>query len=243
LGFRFYKYNENQHRLEYEIQIAQINAEKEREINENRQSFFTHITHEFRTPLTLIINPLKEMISHTTSTEERLRKLNFVYQNSKRLLSLVDQLLLFRKTESDTGQLIISKLNVYQLCEDAFEFFKEQAKVKQLEYTFHCNNPALEIWGDKEKLEIVLYNLLSNALKYSADQGTVSMQVKDKKEGVEISITDSGAGIPGGLGDKLFEKYFRADTNSPKHTGFGIGLYLVKQITENMEVKFPINPK
>ena len=231
--FIIIQYKINQDNLKFKVKLTELNAEKERAVNESRQAFFTNIVHEFRTPLALIINPIKDIL-HKDSNDGDKSELNFVYRNARRLLSLVDQLLLFRKTESDTGVMQISKLNFSQLCQDTFLYFAQQAKNKNIQYEFICPNQNIEIFGDKEKLEIIFYNLLSNALKYTADNGSISLKLIEHADSVEIEVADNGQGIPNDVGNKLFEKYYRVnDLNNPLKPGFGIGLYLVKQFIEN----------
>lgn len=232
ITYLIYRYRAQQAKLKYEIKISQLNAEKEKEINESRQSFFTNITHEFRTPLTLIINPVKDILQKEKDSGEK-EELNFVYRNARRLLSLVDQLLLFKKTESDTGPLQVSKFNFYQLCHETWLYFTQQARSKNIEYIFDCPNQQLEMVGDKEKLEIIFYNLLSNALKYTQDKGKIVFAVTESVNTVDIAITDNGPGIPAHIGNRLFEKYYRVnEKGTPVKPGFGIGLYLVKEFVE-----------
>jgi signal transduction histidine kinase/ligand-binding sensor domain-containing protein/DNA-binding response OmpR family regulator len=227
-----YRYRFQQAKLKYEIQLAQLNSEKEKAINENRQSFFTNITHEFRTPLTLIINPVKDILKSEKDIAGK-EELNFVYRNARRLLSLVDQLLLFRKTETDTGLLQLSTINFYTLCHETFLYFTQQAKAKHIDYMFECDNEALQIVADKEKLEIVFYNLLSNALKYTPGNGKIVFRITETPNTIEATISDNGQGIPSHVGDKLFEKYYRVKEKEVfAKPGFGIGLYLVKQFIE-----------
>ncbi|MGC4102595.1 hybrid sensor histidine kinase/response regulator transcription factor [Ferruginibacter sp.] len=227
-----YRYRRQQIKLKHEVEITQLNAEKEKAINENRQAFFTNITHEFRTPLTLIINPIKDMMVKNDSGEEK-EELDHVHRNARRLLSLVDQLLLFKKTESDTGVLQVSKFNFSAMCREVYLYFTQQARAKHIQYSFECSNEQLELVGDREKLEIVFYNLLSNALKYTPAGGTIIMKVTGRDEEVEVCISDTGAGIPAYVGNKLFEKYYRVpEKDTPAKPGFGIGLYLVKEFID-----------
>lgn len=232
LVYVYIKYKAQQAALKYKVKVAQLNAEKEREINENRQAFFTNITHEFRTPLTLIINPIKDILEKDKENAEK-SELSFVYRNARRLLSLVDQLLLFKKTESDTGILQVARMNFSHLCRETFLYFAQQAKIKNITYSFSCDNDAIEIYGDKEKLEIVFYNLLSNALKYTPENSNISFKVTETASEIKVEVSDNGQGIPAHIGNKLFEKYYQVhEVNRPAKPGFGIGLYLVKQFVE-----------
>lgn len=235
LAYVYFRYKARQAKLEYEIKLAHINAEKEKEISEKRQSFFTNISHEFRTPLTLIINPVKDLLKKELP-EEKLghNELNIVYRNARRLLSLIDQLLLFRKAENNADQLRITKLNFYEFCKEVYLCFIQQAKSGNIEYIFEASDENIEIFADRNKLEIVFYNLLSNALKYTPDGGKVVFRITETMDSIEASVTDNGYGIPKATGDKLFEKFYQVkDKTVPAKHGFGIGLYLVKNFIDS----------
>lgn len=224
-------YRVRQSKLEYDVKLAHMNAEKEKELNERKMAFFTDVSHEFRTPLTLIINPLKDVLSSGKPAEPA--ELNIVYRNAGRLLNLVDQLLQFQKAADNNDQLQIGRLNMYRLSRDVFESFLPQAKSKQIDYRFVCSNETLELYADRGKLEIVLFNLLSNAMKFTQVGGQVVFSLEERPEEVEITIADNGAGIPEGVGDKLFERFYQvAEHRHASKSGFGIGLYLAKHFVE-----------
>jgi DNA-binding response OmpR family regulator/anti-sigma regulatory factor (Ser/Thr protein kinase) len=149
------------------------------------------------------------------------------------MLSLVDQLLLFRKSESGLDTVQPSKLNFYSLAWEVYLCFVQQAKSKNISYSFECEDRDLEIYADREKLEIILFNLLSNAIKYTSEKGTVKLLIRSLQDIVEVEIIDTGAGIPKNVGDRLFEKFYKPHrTLTGGEAGFGIGLYLVKHFTE-----------
>src|SRR5690606_26078612 len=157
-----------------EVALARNDVENERKLNEKKLAFFTHISHEFRTPLTLIVNPIKDMLysaNKVADTEE----LGNVYRNSKRLLRLVDKLLLFRKADSGADELRLVKLDLVTLCNEVFLCFKQHAASRHLAYRFSCDMGHIEILGDREKLEICLFNLISNAIKFTPERGCVTM--------------------------------------------------------------------
>jgi signal transduction histidine kinase/ligand-binding sensor domain-containing protein/DNA-binding response OmpR family regulator len=225
-------YNRKQERLKYEIQLANFQIEKEKELTEKKLSFFTHISHEFRTPLTLIINPVKDLLRKIDTPGEH-RELNIVHRNARRLLSLVDQLLLFRKADVEADRMKFNKLNFYTLCHEVYLCFVQQAKGNNQEYLFECDNKELELYVDKEKIEIALFNLISNAIKYTPEGGKIKFSVTETETVVEVVVSDNGYGIPKEAASHLFEKFYQARSkNAPAKTGFGIGLYLVKQFVE-----------
>jgi len=233
--YAYGRYRTEQARLKYEIKAAHFEAEKEKEIHRKKISFFTSISHEFRTPLTLIINPLKEMLYEKGKGEENVSTdgLTVVYRNARRLLSLVDQLLLFRKSESESERLKVVKLNIASVCQEVFLCFTQQARLQNIDLTFTTTNDDIELFADREKIEIVLFNLISNALKYTSPKGSVHVELTENDQEVIIQVKDTGAGIPTSVGEKLYEQFYQvSNVNIPSKGGFGIGLYLVKSFTE-----------
>ena len=225
-------YDRRQTKLRYEVVLARKDVEHERKLNEKKLAFFTHISHEFRTPLTLIVNPIKDMLygnNRTPDTEE----LGNVYRNSRRLLSLVDKLLLFRKADSGADELRLVKLELVSLCHEVFLCFKQHAASRQLDYQFNCEMERIVVLGDREKLEICLFNLISNAIKFTPRQGCVTLTLVQTADGIDIMVSDTGRGIPEQVGDAVFNRFYREYASNGKGIeGFGIGLFLTKQFME-----------
>jgi signal transduction histidine kinase/ligand-binding sensor domain-containing protein/DNA-binding response OmpR family regulator len=229
----FIQYRSRQERLQYEIKLAHLENEKEKEINERKLSFFTNISHEFRTPLTLIINPLKEFIQNQERSEHN-EPLGVVYRNARRLLSLVDQLLLFRTADTRGDQLKVTRLNMVELCNEVYLCFSQQAKARRMQYHFCCSREHIMLYADYEKLEIALFNLLSNAFKFTPDEGSILLELQETESEVTLLIKDNGCGIPADMGNRIFDKFQRAGGRQEHlQTGFGIGLYLVKHFIES----------
>jgi signal transduction histidine kinase/ligand-binding sensor domain-containing protein/CheY-like chemotaxis protein/AraC-like DNA-binding protein len=225
---------------EYKIQLAEtevekIRLEKEQEINDRRLSFFTNITHEFRTPISLIINPAKELLQRSNIPKKEQGALKVVYRNARRLLNLVDQLLLFRKAEAGADRLRIVKLDLAILCKEVFLAFEHQAQVSNIQYTYTTPPDPVEIYSDREKLEIVIFNLLSNAFKYTPASGSITMELTGNADTATVSVKDTGYGIPPHVGDQLFERFYQVRHNTPAKPGFGIGLYLVKHFINSLK--------
>ncbi len=216
-------------KLQYAIEMANANIEKEKELNEKKLSFFTNISHEFRTPLTLIINPIKDLLN--IEDQETKSELNTIYRNARRLLGLVDQLLLFRKTESENDSLNIVRNNFYLICNDVFVCFAQQAKTKQISYSFKCENEHIELYADREKIEIALFNLISNAFSFTPDGGKIEVSVEENEHTILFRIADNGYGVAGDMEGKIFDKFYQGK-NSSLSKGFGIGMYLVKTFIE-----------
>nr|WP_315197465.1 two-component regulator propeller domain-containing protein [uncultured Flavobacterium sp.] len=251
------KYQRQQSELKYEVKLSQDLAKQEKELNEKKLTFFTNISHEFRSPLTMIINPLKDIIY---GTEQKIDPgvIEMVYSNSRRLLSLVDQLLLFRKTETETGKLKIGQIDIVELGKEVFSCFVHHAKTKKIDYSFSISEEKLLVYVDREKMEMALFNLISNALKFTEkENGKVVVNLRCSDNEVIINVTDNGEGVLDADKDKIFNLFYQSNNNIKNNRkGFGIGLYLVKQFVtqhhgevschdnENggaiFEIKFPL---
>ncbi|SHL97520.1 Two component regulator propeller [Mucilaginibacter sp. OK098] len=232
LIYAYLRYKDRQAKLKYEIQIAHFESEQEKELSKKKSSFFTNISHEFRTPLTLIINPIKDLL-YGDKKEADTPTLTIVYRNARRLLGLVDQLLLFKTAESESGELRWSNLNIIDLCKEVYLCFTHEAKRKNILFEFVSSSDYLNIFADREKIEIVLFNLLSNAIKFTPERGVIRIITEESEESVSVKIQDSGFGIPIEVGEKLFDRFYQvADASGNSNGGFGIGLYLVKTFVE-----------
>ncbi|SDL55296.1 Signal transduction histidine kinase [Pedobacter sp. ok626] len=224
--YLYSRYEKRQTALKYQIELANLKIEQEKDLNEKKLAFFTNVSHEFRTPLTLIINPIKEFLNSSNPIDSK--ELTVVYRNARRLLSLVDQLLLFRK--SDTENLKISKTNLVIFCKEVHACFSQQAKTRNIRFNFSSTKETIDIYVDKEKIEIALFNLISNAFKFTPDGGKIILAINDLSEEVEIHITDTGSGVSDAVGNKLFDRFYQVfEKNASSKPGFGIGLYLVNK--------------
>jgi signal transduction histidine kinase/ligand-binding sensor domain-containing protein/CheY-like chemotaxis protein/AraC-like DNA-binding protein len=217
-------------RLRYEVALANTNVEKEKELNEKKLSFFTNISHEFRTPLTLIINPIKDLLMAADQTGKS--ELNAVYRNARRLLGLVDQLLLFRRTETEEDRLNIVRNDFLTVCNEVFACFIQQAKVKKISYNFSCEAAHIELYGDREKMEITLFNLISNAFNLTPEGGKIDVLVTEDEQAVYFRIADNGQGVPEEMTARIFDKFYQGRNYASLNNGFGIGLYLAKTFVE-----------
>jgi signal transduction histidine kinase/ligand-binding sensor domain-containing protein/CheY-like chemotaxis protein/AraC-like DNA-binding protein len=233
LVFNYVRYNKYKERLKYKVRIVELEREKEKEIAEKQKSMFTYISHEFRTPLSLIINPLKKVIKkEEVSNDSSKGDLQIAYRNARRLLSLVDQLLLFRKAENDADVLRLSEINMNDLCNEVYQCFVTHAKDKKIDYDLDISQDEISIIGDYEKIEISLFNLISNAFKYTNDGGSIKVKLTDNKEYILLSILDTGTGIAPKNIKTIFEKFKQLDSNVSISSGFGIGLYIVKYFVD-----------
>ncbi|MBX3255413.1 MAG: response regulator [Chitinophagaceae bacterium] len=232
LIYLYVRYKVDKERLVYQVAWTKKEAEKEKELNDKKLQFFTNVSHEFRSPLTLIINPLKELLFNPQKNSG-VADLNLVYRNARRLLSLVDQLLLFQKVDTDTGDLKITRQNFSALCREVYECFSYLAKIKNIQYKFICDNADVELAIDREKIEIILFNLISNALKFTPAGGSVTVHIEEDDHLVRLSVSDTGTGIDNKAGSRVFERFYQQPgKKTASQSGFGIGLYLTKQLID-----------
>lgn len=230
LVYGYLRYARARERMKYEIKLAHLESVKEKEMAERQLSVFTNISHEFRTPLTLIINPLRNTIGKIENSVLQ-QELVTAHRNARRLLSLVDQLLLFRKADSGAETLRTGFIDLTALCNEVYLCFSQQAKVKNINYIFEGGDEVTTIYGDYEKIEIALFNLLSNAFKFTPDGGAIQLQLQGQEYGAAVSISDTGCGISPEDQVRIFDKFQKGTASGDAQMGFGIGLYLVKYFT------------
>lgn len=224
--------------MRFEVQQQRREVERAHAIEQLKTKFFTNVSHEFRTPLSLIITPLEKIIKHITDDEQK-KQLNLVQRNAKRLLSLVNQLLDFRKMEVQEIKLYPSIGDIIAFSKDISQSFTDIAEKKNIQFSFSSNINSLEIYFDKDKIEKILFNLLSNAFKYTHDGGAISINLQYRvaiNEGdgtLTMEIKDSGIGILPEMHDKIFERFFQTDVpQSMVNQGTGIGLAITKEFVK-----------
>ena len=220
-------------KLKNNLEIARIDREKEIELTEAKLNFFTNISHEFRSPLTLIIGPIKELLDIENLPAKINKNLHYIDKNTNRLLNLINQLLDFRKADHGLLKLSVSQGNFVRFSKEVHLYFKEAAKSKQVDYKFRSTYDEILFPFDRNKMEIVLCNLLSNALKYTKPQDEIVMQVDKDSEYCMISIKDTGIGMHTEDLEKIFDRFFQIKSaNSARMIGSGIGLSFSKKIIE-----------
>jgi len=231
--YYIFKFYNNQILLKNNLQIAKIDKEKEIELNEAKLNFFTNISHEFRTPLTLIVSPMNELMENKDLSPKVLKKLSVIDQNANRLLNLINQLLDFRKAEYDLLQLTVSRGNIVRFSKEVYLYFTEMAKSKDIKYKFKHNEEEILFPFDRNKIEIVLCNLISNSIKYCSAGDTITVEVTKKDNYCIIAVKDTGIGMEAKNIEKIFNRFFQIKSaESAKMIGSGIGLAFSKKIIE-----------
>ena len=203
---------------------------QEEEIHQLKLDFFTNISHEIRTPLTLIKGPVEELILE--SNQNNKESLIQVKNNTDRLLRLVNELMDFRKAEAGKLDLEVQQHNLIALLDEICYSFNGLAKNKNINLSFSTSVKELNIYFDKNQLEKVFYNLLSNAFKFTPKGGEVSITVKESATDCTVEITDNGFGISEEDQKNLFRKFFQSKLQQVEMPGSGIGLAFSKSILE-----------
>ncbi|RZL37076.1 MAG: response regulator, partial [Pedobacter sp.] len=193
-------------------------------------SFFTHVSHEIRTPLTLILGPLETLLKQTAHLPEINNQVIPIKNNADRLFRLVTELMDFRKTETGKLKLQLTQQDIIHFVKQIFNAFKDLANSRNITYEIVSPAEPLLLWIDKLQLEKVFFNLLSNAFKFTHDNGIISICIEAEKDTVLIEVRDNGIGIPQNSRDQLFSDFFQVDISSSGHIGSGIGLALSKSI-------------
>lgn len=218
-------------KFRHEIHLERVKAEQIKEMDDLKNKLFTNISHEFRTPLTLIIDPIEKLQQKQDIDEQSRRYYSLISKNAHRLMELVNQFLELKKIES-------GKMELHPVCHDFIqyiksltEYFSIHAQLHNIEFQFRCEEKQLFTCFDAEKMDKIILNLLTNAFKNTADGGKIELQINTHTTSrqIEIRIKDTGSGIPADQLDKIFEPFYH--TNSP--TGFhssGIGLTMVKEL-------------
>ncbi len=222
--------------LQTKLQIANLNYEKEHEIAEIKSKFFTNISHEFRTPLTLMMGPLEDLSTDDQVDAPVKSTVRKIQSQAQRLLSLINQLLDFHKAEANALTLQVSYQDIIALSRSIASSFEEEAVRKDILFSFQSNKKELFLPIDKEKIESIVYNLLSNAFKFTNAGGEIRFEVnyiQEPQPRCEIMVADTGKGVKAEEKEKIFDRFYQVAQAEPgKYMGTGIGLAFVKDLIE-----------
>ena len=246
-------FNLKKKKRELEIQNNKITIQRNqiKKINEAKTNFFTGLSHEFKTPITLILSSIDSLSENKNIRDHKLLKeVGLIFNNSKRLLRLINQLIDFRKVEDKKFILRASKTNLYQFSNTIFKDFEREAQKRNIKFLLNTNNEYLDIYLDRNLMDKVYFNLLSNSFKFTPNNGTIKVEIEDIKESnfVKIYFKDSGIGIPENEIDKVFKAFYQGSNNNKSSSG--IGLHLSKEfiglhkgsieVSSNMGAEFVI---
>lgn len=219
------------------LTLERLEREKTAAITQAKLQFFTNISHELRTPLTLILSPLEQLLHERPQGLPLQKMLARMHEHAEKLSTMINQLLDFQKSEAGVMPLHVEKTDLPQFVEEVALSFKSIAQQHRIALTCTAEQAHLEVWIDRDQMEKVLFNLLSNALKFTPDEGAVHLRLgvdTEDREKVYIAVSDTGPGIPAHEWDKIFTVFHQVDHQAARSIfgGTGIGLALVKAIME-----------
>mgnify|MGYP000826092517 FL=1 len=210
------------------IVLRIIILRKQRKVSDEKIHFFINTAHDIRTPLTLIKAPLEEIREREALTKDGISNMNTALRNVNALLRLTTNLINFERADVYSSELYISEYELNTYLTETFNAFRPYASVKHINFTYESNFRYLNVWIDKEKMDSILKNIISNALKYTPENGSVHIYASETNDSWNVEVNDTGIGIPANEQKKLFKIHFRgSNAINSKVTGSGIGLMLV----------------
>lgn len=210
----------------HRIQLKELEFRKQKELDEVKLRFFTNISHEFRTPLTLILGPIARILETDPNNVQHDIHL-MIYRNANRLLQLTNRILDFRKNEKEQLRLKVEYIEIEPYIENIFQFFTYEAQKRNIAYRYECNYKG-KAWIDTEFAESMIFNILSNAFKYTPDGKSITLRINSKNDKMELTCADTGMGMKPEQLEKIFDRYH----SSSKRNSTGIGLSFTKRLVE-----------
>jgi signal transduction histidine kinase/ligand-binding sensor domain-containing protein/DNA-binding response OmpR family regulator len=220
--------------LQNQLTLTNLARKQENELSDFKERLFTNISHEFRTPLTLILGPLEDLLQRRKLEPPVNKSLRLIQKQSKRMLRMVNQLLDFQKAESGSLKLTPHQGEIVSFCRDIFTLFADESIRRNIVYSFQAKEKYLSFTFDANKLEIIVFNILANAFKFTPNNGQITLTVaKDANNNCVISVEDTGMGISPNELELIFDRFYRGkDTNATNISGTGIGLSFVRELTQ-----------
>ena len=208
---------------------------REEELHKERIQFFTNVAHEFSSPLTLILNPIKDILSEKGDDYSNRLKIKHltIYKNTERLIRLINELLDFSKLESDKIKVHASRLNIVSFIREVINHFKEEALSNHIDLQVKTEDEVIWLWADEGMLEKIVFNLLSNAFKVTPDGGKILVAIKQVNNAIKFEITDTGPGLKDEEIENLFQRFYQGEPlKKGYYSGTGIGLELVNSFVK-----------
>ena len=228
---RFFKWRT---KIEESLKFEHLEKERIKELNQMKLRFFTNVSHEFRTPLTLIISHIDSLLIRDDLSQNLRNKIEKIARNTSHLFNLINELLDFRKQEQGFYKIRVKKIELNSYIKEIYNDFRDYATTKNIHFKFQVSTSYNIIYLDPEYFKKAIYNILSNAFKYTLDNGSIFINVRQtEKHDITIEIKDSGIGISPEHIDKIFDRFYQVEHRSSEvdyGTGTGIGLALTKDI-------------
>ena len=228
----FVRFKTRQAALRSSLEFERKEKERIEELNQVKLRFFTNISHEFRTPLTLILGQIEVLMQMDLGTTI-YNRIQRIYKNAWHMRNLISELLDFRKQEQGYLKLRVEEQNLVTFTRQIYMCFYEYAQKKEITYRFDSVEETISVWFDPIQLQKVIFNLLSNAFKYTSNKGNITVEVRKVASQAVVSVCDTGIGIPVEHISKIFDRFYQTDNASSSSSftlGTGIGLALAKGI-------------
>ncbi len=238
------RYELNRLNLKNQLKLEKVETDTLRNLDQLKSNFFANISHEFRTPLTLILGQIENVIS-TNIGDNQKSKLHVANRNAKRLLNLINQLLDLSKLEVGSMKLKAKQYNIVSFAKYLFYSFESIAENKKIVLKFESEYEIIPVVFEPDKMEKIFYNLISNALKFTPEEGEIKISIKTRDlKYAEIKIADTGIGIPEKLLENIFDRFYQVDNSITRaYEGTGIGLALTKELVELHKGNLTVNSK
>ena len=223
--------------MKNQLHLEHVEREKLEEINQSKMQFFANISHEIRTPLTMLLAPLEKLMGSDPNDFQK-KNINYIYRNTKRLERIVNQLLELQKIENTQIKLKAHEIDLVKFLKEIISLFEETALDKKIHLSFEPSCDELMVWIDPEKMDKVIFNLLSNAFKFSLPEGLITISINKNQIGgndgfFTIAISDTGSGMNQVHLERIFDRFYQIENKETgKTTGTGIGLHLSKELVE-----------
>lgn len=227
------RYEMNRINLRNQLKIEKVSTDTLRQLDQLKSNFFANISHEFRTPLTLILGQIESVMSSPIDVREKV-KLQVANRNARRLLTLINQLLDLSKLEAGSMKMDVSQYNIVSFLKNLLYSFESMAAAKKIALFFETGSENIQVMFDLDKMEKIFFNLVSNAIKYTGENGkvTISVETIDSLY-VLVRVEDTGTGIPEKYLPFIFNRFYKVESSSTRNfEGTGIGLALVRELID-----------
>ncbi|MXV15775.1 hybrid sensor histidine kinase/response regulator transcription factor [Hufsiella ginkgonis] len=234
LLYLFYYFSLQTAKLKSELDFEQLNHEKDLELSQRKLSFFTHISHEIKTPLTLILSPIEKLMTNDSLNNKVQHQLQLVHRNGEKLMHLTNQLLDYRRFEAGHLNLQAAEGNLVRFTREVLTAFQSYSVSKGITLRLDAGQKSVRVWFDRDKMEKVLYNLVSNALKFTPSGGTITVSVhtQEPQNRAILRVTDNGTGIAPERLPFIFNPFETYDTHGTNQEGTGLGLSFARILVE-----------
>ncbi|MGQ8335477.1 hybrid sensor histidine kinase/response regulator transcription factor [Sunxiuqinia sp. A32] len=245
--FLLYHANEVRHKEKMVLKIEKIEKAKLREIHKHKINFFTYISHEFKTPLTIILATLDGFFNQDNIPDDIKNKTNTLRRNALRLQFLINQLMDFRKIETDHAQPNLQSGDIIQYLKEVFEAYNTLFNRKGIDYIFISERDSLNVSFDPDKIEKIVSNLLSNAFKFTPRNGVITLKIatttEEENSMLKISVSDTGPGMNKKQLDQIFNLFYKSEDENNEYHGSGIGLTLTQSLVKFLNGTISVESK